>query len=362
VKKKKLNKRKPNKKTKRGAEAPLVVPAWLVEGLSGWSTEEILEHLRSERLLLDEDAFRLDAENVSEPGELADLWMLRVDRLAGRWRDFFQLAARELWKRFLPDRDQFDWFIDDWKEYQEKLKERSKKKRTETEIPELWKVLDRLDRLLEALSLEKGLNLHEAIMEASNQYDYALLDWLIELPFDLARDDLVDQAVETARRYAFADPPNMMGDLGWILADAGRCQEAIEQVEENLKNFADDPWNIIKAGDVSDLCGQTERAEQLYLQALAMTDDGYTQDGAIERLVPLYERSGKFEEIENLKKKYPPFEIDADHEMGPIQSEEEPSPSRKIAPKQMNIGRNDPCSCGSGKKYKKCCLPKENDQ
>ena len=25
----------------------------------------------------------------------------------------------------------------------------------------------------------------------------------------------------------------------------------------------------------------------------------------------------------------------------------------------MKIGRNDPCPCGSGKKYKKCCLPKE---
>jgi tetratricopeptide (TPR) repeat protein len=23
------------------------------------------------------------------------------------------------------------------------------------------------------------------------------------------------------------------------------------------------------------------------------------------------------------------------------------------------IGRNDPCHCGSGKKYKKCCLPKD---
>ncbi len=22
------------------------------------------------------------------------------------------------------------------------------------------------------------------------------------------------------------------------------------------------------------------------------------------------------------------------------------------------VGRNDPCPCGSGKKYKKCCLPK----
>jgi uncharacterized protein YecA (UPF0149 family) len=21
-----------------------------------------------------------------------------------------------------------------------------------------------------------------------------------------------------------------------------------------------------------------------------------------------------------------------------------------------NVGRNDPCPCGSGKKYKKCCL------
>lgn len=25
----------------------------------------------------------------------------------------------------------------------------------------------------------------------------------------------------------------------------------------------------------------------------------------------------------------------------------------------MKVGRNDPCPCGSGKKYKKCCLNKE---
>jgi len=25
--------------------------------------------------------------------------------------------------------------------------------------------------------------------------------------------------------------------------------------------------------------------------------------------------------------------------------------------KKRKLGRNDPCSCGSGKKYKKCCLP-----
>lgn len=26
------------------------------------------------------------------------------------------------------------------------------------------------------------------------------------------------------------------------------------------------------------------------------------------------------------------------------------------------VGRNDPCPCGSGKKYKKCCMPKDEDQ
>ena len=26
------------------------------------------------------------------------------------------------------------------------------------------------------------------------------------------------------------------------------------------------------------------------------------------------------------------------------------------------VGRNDPCPCGSGKKYKKCCLLKEEQQ
>ena len=25
----------------------------------------------------------------------------------------------------------------------------------------------------------------------------------------------------------------------------------------------------------------------------------------------------------------------------------------------MKVGRNDPCPCGSGKKYKKCCLAKD---
>lgn len=30
--------------------------------------------------------------------------------------------------------------------------------------------------------------------------------------------------------------------------------------------------------------------------------------------------------------------------------------SKNRAPDGLKIGRNDPCFCGSGKKFKKCCL------
>jgi hypothetical protein len=35
------------------------------------------------------------------------------------------------------------------------------------------------------------------------------------------------------------------------------------------------------------------------------------------------------------------------------ETEEYPKPQPYIAP--LKIGRNEPCPCGSGKKYKKCC-------
>jgi|GEM_PF-1909041 len=40
-------------------------------------------------------------------------------------------------------------------------------------------------------------------------------------------------------------------------------------------------------------------------------------------------------------------------------AETEPFIHAPISEKKIKIGRNEPCPCGSGKKYKKCCLPKE---
>ncbi len=50
----------------------------------------------------------------------------------------------------------------------------------------------------------------------------------------------------------------------------------------------------------------------------------------------------------------------ATHESSKLEAEEEFSPSKPHQQPTIHrgekVGRNDPCPCGSGKKYKKCCL------
>ena len=46
---------------------------------------------------------------------------------------------------------------------------------------------------------------------------------------------------------------------------------------------------------------------------------------------------------------------DAASRLFDLHSRPAPAPVRRAAPK---VGRNDPCPCGSGRKYKHCCLAK----
>jgi len=50
-------------------------------------------------------------------------------------------------------------------------------------------------------------------------------------------------------------------------------------------------------------------------------------------------------------------------EIDPIIKDDSPEPAmEEIKSKEKKIGRNDPCPCGSGKKYKKCCMGKEKSE
>lgn len=57
-------------------------------------------------------------------------------------------------------------------------------------------------------------------------------------------------------------------------------------------------------------------------------------------------------------KGWTPIEVMEKYEkaaLKPLPATSVPIPAKSEHPKEK-IGRNDPCPCGSGKKYKRCCL------
>lgn len=86
-----------------------------------------------------------------------------------------------------------------------------------------------------------------------------------------------------------------------------------------------------------------KRSEDYFLKAYGMAKEEYDKLGTLERLISFYRWQEKDEKADKYEKEY-------------MELSEPPKPKQVI--KSKKIGRNDPCPCGSGKKYKKCCLNK----
>jgi hypothetical protein len=171
-------------------------------------------------------------------------------------------------------------------------------------------------------------------------------DWLLALPFALARGGLVDDAVKVGDALSELDQDNaamFANDVAVILAEAGRGEQALVRVEQNLRRFPDDLWTQIHAGDVHLALSDRAAAEQAFRAALAKARSRGDASGvadASERLVRLLgEQPGREDEA-----------AEAEQEMQ--RASRAASGGSRLA---VKIGRNDPCPCGSGRKYKRCC-------
>ncbi len=226
----------------------------------------------------------------------------------------------------------------------------------------------------------------EPLAALEQEIDMDVQGWLVDLPFALARHGFIDEAITIGTRYAeMIEAENFLGDRAIILAEAGRREEALAQLTENFLRFPDDPWVVIKGGDVHDVLKQPEQAERLYRQGLELAgDDDYARAGAVERLVPILDEAGRWEEseallaVENQREwnrlqgkgsvsdnmpggapRYPPPQDDTPIDLFAEEDDLSDYPEPYIRP-LPKIGRNEPCPCGSGKKYKKCCAETES--
>jgi uncharacterized protein YecA (UPF0149 family) len=86
-----------------------------------------------------------------------------------------------------------------------------------------------------------------------------------------------------------------------------------------------------------------ERAEKILKEGLAVRGVRDKQF-IVERLEGLYSESGRTQDLETLQ---------ADLQISEVEYDK--SGQKTEQAKKVKVGRNEPCPCGSGKKYKKCC-------
>jgi tetratricopeptide (TPR) repeat protein len=346
-------------------------PQWWQEGLVETPTEEIVTTLAGLNIQTDELRFREMAFTHGSPDALADAWETGATA-TGIWEDYVWMAAETLWRRWTPDLFCVDLFVDQHLPI-DAFRDDAPANREEAERH--WRMAQAVMDLVAPRDGEPRLELLDQLTEHST-VDIGW--WLGEIPFALARFGMVEEAAELcARMAAVREVENFLGDRAVILAEAGRREDALRQVEKNLVRFPEDAWVRIKAGDVYRELGDAAAAEAAYRHALEMTpadEPSFDRDGAVERLICILDETGRAQEADALiaseKTRAVALGTVGDSSGGedaelseamdtPPSPEYVPSPSA-VSPGTMvrrgpKVGRNDLCPCGSGKKFKRCC-------
>lgn len=346
-------------------------PPWWLEGLANTPTEEIVATLAGLNIHTDETRFREMASAHGSPDALADAWDAG-STATGIWEDYVWMAAPTLWGRWTPDLFCIDLFVDKHLPT-DAFGGDAPANREEAERH--WAMARAVMDLVTPRDGEPRLDLLDELTEHST-VDIGW--WLGDLPFALARLGMVDEAAELCDRMAAVrEVESFLGDRAVVLAEAGRRDEALRQVEKNLTRFPEDARVRIKSGDVHRELGDAAAAEAAYRYALEMTpadQPSHDRDGAVERLICILDETGRSDEanalIESEKARVATMETvddvsededpeeakwrDASASPDYVPSASAVSPGTMVR-KEPKVGRNDRCPCGSGKKFKRCC-------
>ena len=349
---------------------------WRYDGLGDWTTEVIIDKLRELGVDTSVERFPDQARDAGRCRVLEASWVESLEH-EGFWADFPVLAAEELWERLTPDllcpeiiSTRLEAVVG---------RSRADHERPIPEEEEQAEVDMAVDvaGYLEGFPEEDRPVWFKDILDCGT-YDYG--SWLLDLVLGSGPRYPVEMTYVANIMSDCENTEQYQGDLALALALAGRREEALDRVDLNLERFPEHVWTRILAGDVHEKLGEPEEAAHLYAGALPMATEPYDWEGVMERLRPLLRKMGRGAEWDELKRMYPkpanrsaiPFSAgrgdvsrDAHDPSGPI-GVLTSGPNPKIVPvsrpspaSRDKIGRNHPCPCGSGKKYKKCCLGKD---
>jgi len=252
---------------------------------------EILEKLSEGGIEITIDDFKAEAMKAGSPEMLAGNWAYMYGVRSGEEDSFLYSAIFELWRRHLGYEKRTPEivaeFIDDIFDTYEESPEAH-------EQYFLLNIYERVREFYHKLLKEDGspdVDLYnDMTWYARNDFE----GFLLSIPHELSQHGLTDQAVNIGRWFAAfsSQPQSFLRDTACILADAGRREEAIMQIEENLMRFPEDMWVIINAGDAMYSLGDKESAERYYLKAKKMAVTRSDNMVVLERLLDLYRELG----------------------------------------------------------------------
>jgi tetratricopeptide (TPR) repeat protein len=353
--------------------------------------EELLTKLGSFGIDLDRSLLgqlcdkALSAEEVARPLLEQCTFRNKRDELEADWV-WICLAA--LWQRWFPDKPCFEVLDDKMQAGYDAM--------TSGGVVAACRIW--LDAWADVLRI-----LDKAGFQSISDFDkrfrgtQSLFNWIQDLEGELWNAGLKDKQFLAARialceeglkRFEATDDELMTENRRRELAESyfelGETDKAEALYREWLKTDPQWGWGWIGWSDCYQFTRSElrdlKRAEQLLLEGLAVAEVRDFKDIS-ERLANLYEDQGRVDEANAIRQltKMDSAAIRHSLEVGPGENvlrqkttftfgdeglplSELPTlknlvraPSSKITGASRKVGRNEPCPCGSGKKFKKCC-------
>lgn len=228
------------------------------------------------------------------------------------------------------------------------------------------------------LSLIKSKEAFELLLDIIRYHEDDLDDWVTEDAASLMvafGEDFIepikeftnDETLETFARSAATSALVAMGKK------FPRHQDGIKKhLTELLKTTQDGTFAGIVADDLVSFHDPSVMSDIHMAFEDGIIDDPYVQEDELEDVIngvfsDMDEREFKRntadplnhfsrENIEHLHM----INYEEDDEIDSALKDDHSEPAKEeIKPKEKKIGRNEQCPCGSGKKYKKCCMGKE---
>jgi tetratricopeptide (TPR) repeat protein len=306
---------------------------WRFTGLDDWTTERIFETFGALGIPLDEPRFRELALQYRSIEELAQTWdeNFSVEDL---WSDFPFLGAQTLWRRITPDIASPESVADILQTCEDLLDKGERD--PETVKSQLKVFTDYLTTFPESEVPEQ----YEAIQRSL----LTDLVWICSTAISLFGDDDPEEAARVSRVVQIANPAGsaiLLGDLGLIAMRQGRLEDARALLAEQVHREQDAPETYLTAAAFANHIGDYEGMVEHAVKALTLEKDPSYWNTIYTRLAKMFIASERSDDLEAVK--------------GRVRAPRAPlAPTASVPAQSTRIGRNDPCPCGSGKKYKKC--------